>query len=182
MSGERLFLAVALSDVARHGLAARLGERLGGSPLPGRPVPPPNWHVTLRFLGAAGAVQRDTVLAHLDQHLEVAPFRLRFDGLGAFPRPGRAAVLWIGVATGSDELTALAAACEAAAVAADFEPEGRPFHPHVTIARMRPPENVRSVVAGDPLGVPMDVGGVTLYRSVLGRGPARYEVVETVEL
>ncbi|MFQ5948948.1 MAG: hypothetical protein ACE5KX_08815 [Acidimicrobiia bacterium] len=33
-----------------------------------------------------------------------------------------------------------------------------------------------------PAGVALDVNAITLYHSVLGNGPARYEVVDVVEL
>jgi 2'-5' RNA ligase len=180
---QRLFLAVALPDDVRHGVAARLREHLGDRRMPGKPVAIENWHITLRFLGSATPMQRDSVLAHLDQHIQTGPFRMRFACLGAFPRPSRASTLWVGVATGADGLAALAADCETAADAAGFEPEGRPFHPHLTIARIRPPESVRSLIDGESIAVTMDVAAVTMYRSILAGGrPVRYEAVETVEL
>ena len=46
---DRLFLAVALTDEVAHGLAAFLAEET--MRLPGRPTPPANWHLTIRFLG-----------------------------------------------------------------------------------------------------------------------------------
>jgi 2'-5' RNA ligase len=180
---ERLFLAVALTDEARHGLAARLQDRLAGDRLPGRAVAIGNWHLTLRFLGLATPMERDAVLAHLDQHVQAAPFRIRWGGLGAFPRASRASILWIGVTTGADSLASLAGESEEAARAAGFEPEGRPFHPHLTISRMRPPENVRTLLDGESLGIAMDVTAVTLYRSILGGNrPAEYEAIEVVDL
>ena len=110
---DRLFLAVALTDEVRHGLAAFLGERV--IRLPGRPTPPDNWHVTLRFLGSTDALQRDRILEFLDEHLVVEPFTLGFAGLGAFPKPSRATVLWLGTGRGSDELAKAAEICEQAA-------------------------------------------------------------------
>lgn len=181
--GERMFLAVALDDNSRHAIAAHLDDQLAERQLPGRPVPVENWHLTLRFLGGTVALQRDQVLAYLDEHLVVEPFRISFTGLGAFPRQSRASVLWMGVAGAVEQLESAAAICEAAAVAAGFEPEGRPFHAHLTLSRIRPPQDVRPLVdLVEPVGVKLDVNAVTLYRSVLGRGPARYEVVERVEL
>jgi 2'-5' RNA ligase len=180
---ERMFLAVALDEETRHGLAARLDRALDGRRLPGRSVPVANWHITLRFLGDTSAVQAETILAHLDDHLAVTPFRLRFAGLGGFPRQSRASVLWIGVDGDVESLDAVAVECEAAAERAGFEPEGRPFHGHLTLSRMRPPVDVRDLVDGvAPFGLTMAVTDVTLYRSILGRGPARYEVVDSVEL
>ncbi|MDJ0925360.1 MAG: RNA 2',3'-cyclic phosphodiesterase [Acidimicrobiia bacterium] len=182
-SGERMFLAVALDDNARHAIAAHLGDQLGGHGLPGRPVPPENWHITLRFLGATSALQRDRVLAYLDDHLSIEPFRISFTGLGVFPREARASVLWLGTAGDVEPLESTAAVCEGAAVEAGYEPEGRPFHPHLTLSRIRPPQDLRSLVdLVEPSGVKLDVDSVTLYRSVLGSGPARYEVVDRVEL
>ena len=182
-AGERLFLAVALNDDVRHAIAAHLDGSLQGSRLPGRRVLPENWHITLRFLGPTLAVVRDRVLAYLDQHLAVEPFSVVFSGLGGFPRESKASVLWLGAEGDVDQMATAATICEEAAVAAGLEPEGRPFHPHLTLARIRPPADVRPLVdMVGPARVKLAVDAVTLYRSVLGSGPARYEVVDSVTL
>jgi len=178
---DRLFLAVALDDEVRHGLAAFLADET--MRLPGRPTPPDNWHITLRFLGTTTALRRDRILEFLDDHLTVEPFTLGFGTLGAFPRPSRATVLWLGAGRGSDELATLASIGEAAAVSAGFEPEGRPFHPHLTLSRIRPPQNVASLVERVPaFPLTMTVDRVTLYRSEPGAGGVRYTVVDEVPL
>jgi 2'-5' RNA ligase len=180
---DRMFLAVDLDDETRHALGTHVESSLDGGLLPGRPVPLQNWHITLRFLGPTEDTQRDKVLAHLDQHLVVEPFRIRFTGLGGFPRQARASVLWMGLEGDVTELEKAAAICETAAEEAGFEPEGRPFHPHVTLSRIRPPVDIRPLVDQvEPAGVVSNVRAVTLFRSILGRGAARYEVVEKVEL
>ncbi len=74
----------------------------------------------------------------LDDDLTEPPFSLRLTGLGAFPRPGAATVLWVGVEDATGAVERLAAQCEQAARDVGFEPEERPFHPHVTLARIRP--------------------------------------------
>lgn len=175
----RLFVAVGLSDEVRHGLAAHLDGALEGKPVPGKPVRPQGWHLTLRFLGRTGAVAYDTVLARLHEADLGPPFRLSFDGLGAFPRPARATVLWLGVETGGDRLIELAAAAEDAAVAAGFPPEDRPFHPHLTLSRIRPHQDVRPVLERVPaFPLAQQVEEVVVFRSHLGGGPARYEALE----
>lgn len=180
---ERMFLAVALDDETRHGLAARLDKALNERLLPGKPVPAENWHITLRFLGATSTVQAEQILAHLDDHLAVDPFRVRLTGLGGFPRESRASVLWIGIDGDLEPLGVIAEECEIAAERAGFEPEGRPFHAHLTLSRIRPPVDIRDLVEEvEPFRLPLSVSEVTLYRSILGRGPARYEVVDSVSL
>jgi 2'-5' RNA ligase len=180
---ERLFLAVALDDDARHALVARLAA-MAGDGLPGKVVPPGNWHLTLRFLGSTPAVRRDLLLATLEEDLDQPSFKVQLAGLGAFPRPKAATVLWVGVDDPADGLTGIAEACEAAARTVGFDPEERPFHPHVTLARIRPPRNVVALVGeSEPAGVRLAVGAVTLYRSRLGgRAGSSYEVVDTIEL
>lgn len=180
---ERLFLAVELDDITRHAIAAHLDATLEGERLPGRRVPAENWHITLRYLGSTTTVQRDLVLAYLDHHLAVDPFRIRLVGLGGFPRESKASVLWLGIASGAESLGRVAAICEMAAIEASFEPEGRPFHAHLTLARLRPPVDIRPLVESvPPIRHAMDVTAVTLYRSILGKGAAKYEVVDRVEL
>ncbi len=183
VTAQRMFLAATLPEEARHAMAAHLGDELGDKRLPGKPVPPPNWHLTVRFLGSTEPTPAEAISAHLDQHLMVEPFRLRLTGLGGFPRERKASVLWIGIDGDLEPLSELAAECERAAVSAGFEPEGRPFHPHLTLSRIRPPSDVRKLVDEIPAaGIKFDVDAVTLYRSILGSGPARYEALDTVSL
>ncbi len=180
---QRLFLAVAIPDDVRMALVAHLDEALEGRPVPGRPVPPANWHITLRFLGYVYDDARDRLLHAVDEADLGAPFRLRFGGLGAFPRPARATVLWLGISDGAQEVMDLAAVVEETSVAAGWFMEERPFHPHLTLSRIRPHQDVRATIEKVPdFGVGFGVDQVVLFRSHLGRGPARYEPVERFPL
>ena len=179
---RRLFVAAALSEPTRRLLAAHVGAH-GGDGLPGRAVRPQNWHLTLRFLGWATEPQRDGVMRALDESALPGPFVVRFGGLGAFPKQRRATVLWLGVDGGGDELGALAAAADEAAQAVGYDPEDRPYHPHLTLSRIRPPEDVTDLVeAFPPFAVKMPVRVITLYESHLRKGGAVYEALDTVEL
>ena len=178
---DRLFLAVGLTDDVAHGLAAFLEEET--MRLPGRPTPPPNWHLTIRFLGSTTALRRDRILEYLDEHLAVEPFTMSFGSLGAFPKPARATVLWLAVERGADRLATMAEFADLAAQAVGFDPEDRPFHAHLTLARIRPPMNVVPLierVARFPLS--MQVDRLTLFRSHLSRDGATYEQLDSVEL
>ena len=179
---SRLFVGIPVADEMRDALerhlAATVGERL-----PGRAVPPANWHLTLRFLGATDAERRRRVADELSRIEHPPPFGLSFTTLGAFPRAGRAKVLWLGVGEGADELRALAASVEAAAVRAGFAPEPKPFSPHLTLARLRPPADVRPLVENAaPFGGWMRVDAFVLFRSHLGAGAPRYEPLERFPL
>ena len=179
---RRTFLGIGLDDATRDLLAAHLEAHLPGG-VPGKPVPPSNWHMTLRFLGMATDLQLDRLLYEMGEGGLPGPWRVRFEGLGAFPRPSRATVLWLGVAGGTDELAALASTCEEAAVAAGFAVEDRPFHPHLTLSRIRPSLDVEPLTESlPPFDVAMSVTEVTLYESHLGSGGARYETIERITL
>jgi 2'-5' RNA ligase len=179
---RRAFLAVALDDSTRDLLAAHLASH-GLKSWPGRPVAPANWHLTLRFLGWATDAQLDRILHDIDAADLPAPFRIRFGGIGAFPKERRATVVWLAVAAGTEGLGRLAEVSEAAANAAGYEPEDRPYHPHLTLARVRPPVDFTDWIQAFPaFDVAMPVAAVTLYESVLGRGGATYTAIDTVSL
>ncbi|MEE9299200.1 MAG: RNA 2',3'-cyclic phosphodiesterase [Acidimicrobiia bacterium] len=179
MALRRLFIAVALTDDALHALASLLD----GVAIPGRAVAPSNWHITLRFIGDTDDVTGDRLTAALDGADLGESFLIRWGGLGAFPRPTRATVLWVGLEEGAEPLLRLAEAVEAAVTAAGVPSEDRPVHPHLTLARIRPGEDVSSLVGSvAALDVRMQVERVSLFQSHLGRGGARYEVVESFAL
>ncbi len=102
-------------------------------------VAPENLHLTLKFLGGVEEGKAAQVLAALEGLARMGAFYVRYVGLGAFPKPRGARVLWIGVAEGADRLTALAAWVEDHLRPLGFPPEDRPFSPHLTIGRLRTP-------------------------------------------
>lgn len=175
----RLFVAVDLTPEARQALAASLD----GLEMPGRAVAPPDWHITLRFIGDVDEVTCERLVAELDQADLGEAFRLRWGRLGAFPRPARATVLWVDVAQGAEPLQALAGAVETAVTTAGVAAEDRPFRPHLTLSRIRPQEDVSALLGSVPaMEVRMSVEHVILFRSHLERGGSRYEWVETFAL
>ena len=168
---------------ARQLLSRRVMEMAGEARVPGRPTPPRNWHMTLWFLGNTRR-DRFEVLLHL---LTEAPlggsFGCRFGRLGTFPRAKRATVLWVGVAKGAESLSALAARAGEAVEGCGLRLPERPFSPHLTLSRIRPAQDLRSLVASaPPAEVEMVVAEVTVFRSHLGGGPPRYEVMERIPL
>jgi 2'-5' RNA ligase len=95
----------------------------------------------------------------------------------------RARIVWLGVSDGADRLVSLAEKVEAASRRAGFPPEARPFKPHLTLSRVEPPRAVTDVIAKQPpIPLAMAVDRVSLIRSLLGGGPAKYEIVEDFSL
>lgn len=182
-AASRLFVALSLEDEIRRGLEAHLRGALGGRGLPGRVVAPANWHFTLRFLGHTPHEDAIRLREELRATLLGPSFTLGFGGLGAFPRPRRASVLWMGVNEGTEALHALAARVEEAAVRAGFPAEPKPFRAHLTLARLQPPADVTGLVERvAPHGGRLAARSIVLFRSHLGAGPPRYQAVERFAL
>lgn len=174
----RLFLAVEIPAPLRDALSAHLAGVPGAWPLPGRPVAPVQWHLTLRFLGDTGAEAGGRLVESLAGMALGEPFELTFGGLGAFPRADRAQVLWLGLAGGREGLRALAASVERAVVAAGFGAERRAFSGHLTLARLRPPADLRRLIAAvPPFDRALAVERVVLVRSQLSRGGPCYQAL-----
>lgn len=172
-----IFVALDLSDDARAALAAVLQN----VEIPGRPSPPENWHVTLRYLGSVDEVSVDRLVGALDDADLVKPFVLRTVGLGAFPKAARATVLW--VAATAPPLNELAEAVDDVAERVGFGREDRPFVGHVTLARIRPPGNVLSLIESVEIPrIQIPVDRVTVFESEQGGGHPHYRPIERIEL
>jgi 2'-5' RNA ligase len=173
------FLAVDLSSEERHALSNALSDANSGRPIPGRRPPAENWHITLRFLGESSDPQTDLVMHMLSDTVSASSSRVWCDGLGAFPRPSRAGVIFVAVEDPTGILDHLAAVCEEAAIDAGFEPEDRPYVPHLTLSRLRPALDARALFAAfGEFRVPIKVQAITLLRT---SGP-RYDTVDTLPL
>jgi len=176
---ERLFVGVPVQGLA----AADLSAWQSGSGLPGSPVPVPNFHFTLRFLGDCDPVRRDLLTQQLGEAPLGEPFEITTGVLGAFPKPSKAAVIWLGPVRGSETLTDLFHTVDEACEDAGFDLEDRPFHPHLTLSRLRPAADVRTFLEKtEPPKLRIPVNDIVLYESVLQRGGTRYRRLERFPL
>ncbi|GIX06301.1 MAG: RNA 2',3'-cyclic phosphodiesterase [Candidatus Poribacteria bacterium] len=102
------------------------------------------FHITLKFLGAVSEEQIERLDEAFRAALEgMVSFPVTAGELGAFPTASVARVLWWGTAEGTEPLQEAARRVERAAEPFGFPPEGRPFVPHVTLARFRRPAALR---------------------------------------
>jgi 2'-5' RNA ligase len=99
-------------------------------------VMPERMHLTVRFLGVQPmeriAAIHDAIDSAVARHAD-APLAL--GGIGAFPDFRRARVVWLGVEP-HPRLELLHHDIEQACAGLGFEAEGRPFRPHLTLARV----------------------------------------------
>ena len=94
-------------------------------------------HLTLKFLGEISASNIEFLAQALkteaSQH---ASFEMTVGGLGAFPNPRRARVIWIGLQTPA-ALGRLQHNIEAATARLGYPADGKPFSAHLTLGRVR---------------------------------------------
>jgi 2'-5' RNA ligase len=173
----RAFLAIGVPDLQRERLAAFLATCQAIAP-GFRWVAPDSLHLTIRFLGRVDG-RRLAALAGALRALAIAPFPISLDGIGRFGGGTAVRVVWLGLASGGEEAAGLAGEVEAQCAAAGFEPEGRPYHPHLTLARSRQRRGDRLPDLPSPPELPgWTVAGFRLYRSRLSPGGATYSVLE----
>ncbi len=131
---------------------------------------PEHWHVTLRFLGTVEVGRAVSALGRLAGQ----PGALAVVGAAAV-RFGREVI-----AVPVEGLAPLAAAVDTAFAGLGRDPDHRPFRGHLTLARGKGVGGLAGLRLAEPLEWP--VGSVSLVRSHLGRGGARYEDVAAVDL
>jgi 2'-5' RNA ligase len=141
MKTIRAFLAINLDLAAVRAIAEeqkQLKQRCDSADVRVRWVPPPNMHVTIRFLGQVTEPMISAVKDALEPATRTfAPFEIESVGLGAFPEVERARVVWSGIRCASGDLERLYTATSELLEQTGFPAEKRPFRSHVTIGRVK---------------------------------------------
>ena len=129
MTGKRLFVAIELPESSKR-LLIDLDPQIRGV----RWIEPEKMHLTLGFFDD---VPDDVDLTFREKLSAIVfgAFFLPIVGIGTFPPKGDLKIIWIGVGRGHPHLFQLHKRVQEAALGAGLEPELRPFHPHVTLAR-----------------------------------------------
>jgi 2'-5' RNA ligase len=179
----RLFVAIPVPEETTRELASaveRMRKRPGAEEL--RWSPPESWHVTLQFLGNAGAEEYACLVERL-RVVRVRPAKIVAENVGAF---GRAGILHVGVKA-TPELVALEKRVTATTKGCGFAREDRPYMPHITLARRRGRRGRDGILsAAERNRELVAFAGFTadefaIYESFLG-GAARYEIRERFPL
>jgi 2'-5' RNA ligase len=184
----RLFVALDLPQDVRAGLVEWQQTALADPAL--RVVRPEALHVTLVFLGYQAEKDVKTIAkAALVKDAEAPAVELATEPVGV--PPGKRPRL-IALAAHSDQIVALQAQIEEQLVAGGFyEPEKRPFWPHLTVARVKPEapgSRKPALIRTPPHPLPEHMfrffrpTRLVLFKSHLRRSGAEYEPMAELEL
>jgi 2'-5' RNA ligase len=176
----RAFIAVEMGELSD---LEQLHSELSGLGVGVKPVDLGHLHVTLKFLGDT----EESLVPKLEEIIRTAsagigPLTIRLRGSGTFPPRPPARVVWVGL-EGAESLALIANRLERACQALGFEPERRPFKPHLTLARVKDPRASDSVISLTEKYAHAEFGSVNinsilLKKSVLGpKGPTYTTVI-----
>lgn len=196
----RLFLAVPLPEDVK----ALIGQEIASLQAEGWPVRwvrPETAHLTLHFLGEVERERAELVRLALPGVVAAhEPFTLRTAALGVFPNFRRPRVLWLGLHGQVHRLETLQRDLGETLRTLGFVDTSEPYHPHITLGRVRNDDGERvrlrdlpnavkrrfvdattgAAIGPEPLPVP--VREVVLMRSHLGREGARHEPIAVYPL
>ena len=184
----RLFLAINIAPDVRRAVVEASAPLRAIAPRLGW-VREPQLHLTLKFLGdhsdvvANQVAEAMTRVAQRNRAVEV-----ELGGIGAFPNFRRPRVVWMGV-TPEPKLELLHHDVECAAAELGFSLDGRPFRPHLTLARVKPRTadaiTLRALAKGAKdveYGAEIVVSSIDLMHSELSPAGARYRLLASAQL
>lgn len=180
----RAFIAVDVSNVAILKLQNEILSAAGWNPRDVKPVEPHNFHFTAIFLGEITDYDVDRIRETLAE-FQFEPFTITYTGIGAFPNPAHARVVWVGVdSEGTQKLTALANDVIAKMSGLGFKAD-KPFSAHMTLLRAKGRPVSASYISSKYQGKTFGsdrIDKVHLKKSELRpSGPPIYSNVYTVE-
>ncbi|MFH1015728.1 MAG: RNA 2',3'-cyclic phosphodiesterase [Chloroflexota bacterium] len=191
MEEIRSFIAIELPDELKAALTRLQAQLKASDPPSVKWVDAYGIHLTLKFLGNVTFKQIEEITRAMAKAAAgISPFRLEVKDLGVFPGPTRVRVVWVGLGGEIDRLTQLQEKIEADVAPLGFLPEGRPFTPHLTLARVREQatpqerESLGQLITNTKATIDyaFTVDSVNLIRSILSREGALYSRLATVPL
>ena len=176
----RLFIAVDIPDDVQSALETAIAPFRVRVPA-ARWTQQSGWHMTLKFLGTTWPRLVEEVQgAMATAASEAGSFRSALTEVGVFASPGRTRVVWVGLADPDNRFAAIARRLDGL-LEDSFVPEKRELTPHLTLARINPPRDIREF-APELLGLSVasrefPVEALVLYQSHLSPRGARYEAL-----
>ena len=174
----RTFLAIELTPESRKKATGimddlKTGARFAGS-FPSW-VADDNLHVTLFFLGKVSQEQVDHIGRVMTSLPKPQPFDIRMKNLGVFPNAKNPSVLWLGIDEGKKTIIKLQKAIVEKLIPLGFVTEGRPYHPHVTLARIKSRKNIKPLMDLIHSHKNADIGSMKAEKFVLMKSDLKPE-------
>jgi RNA 2',3'-cyclic 3'-phosphodiesterase len=185
VSTERatLFVGLDLPDHARSALVQWRANHLSDvAGVRWRLIDPEALHVTLCFLGRRAVADIDPIAAACETAASQPAVGLSL-GPPVWLPARRPRAIAVKLVDARHLLSGLQRAISHTLQAGGwYEPEARPFLAHVTVARVGKSERPRASQLPSPPPRAVVCSAITLYRSHLGPGGARYEALHTIQL
>ncbi len=183
----RVFCAVELAAAVRGQVIHHIARLKEAVDAPASWSRAENIHLTLKFLGEIPHSSVKNLSEAASRAVATtAPFTIRLEGTGVFPPHGSPRVLWIGVNDCERKLGELRERLEEESERAGFSRETRSFHPHLTIARLRKPEQARTLAAAHKtmefVPAEIQVSKLLVIRSELSSAGSKYTVISRHQL
>jgi len=178
----RMFVAIELEKRIKDSVSALI-KKLDKGDRNIRWVKPQGMHLTLKFLGDVSEdkiKEVKSVLGNIAK--DYSPFQLHLKGTGTFPTEARIPrVAWIGIEK-NEVLQRIQTRVENELHKIRFPKEKRKFHPHLTLGRIKGPQNLGVVIKTlkqyeEAEFGEMTVNRITLFKSTLKPTGAEYTIL-----
>jgi 2'-5' RNA ligase len=182
----RTFIAFPIPEPGLE-ILAQMQQHLKRSDAEVRWTAIPSIHLTLKFLGETDPeTVSELARALRDAAHPAQALNLQLSGLGCFPNQKKPRIVWCGIRGDIEQLEILQETVEKTCMDFGFEPEIRPFRPHLTLGRVRGKKNLQMLVDNIMKGSEQECGfsadHFNIYKSVLKPQGAVYTILETIEL
>ncbi len=146
MPSIRTFIAIPTPDDVRQALTDIQAE-LKTANAEVKWEPPEKLHITLRFLGDVEESQLPLLMTDCSKAIcNLNSFSLIYEGLGCFPDTRNPRIIWAGSHNDDGILLRMKKEIDDSVARYGFERENRPFHPHITLARVKGRENIPNLI------------------------------------
>ena len=145
------------------------------------------FHATIKFLGNVEETLLPKVLSTCEQSLSTgSSFGIAYQSLGCFPNKKNPRVIWIGCDNPDGKLLQIKNILDKALLSLGFGIEDRPFHPHITLGRIRTPKGFSDLL---PMLENLTfhryeavIAEIIVFKSILKPEGSSYSIIKTIRL
>ncbi len=148
---------------------------------------PEKFHATIKFLGDVQEGNLPNILSKIQSVVQIySQFEIVFKNLGCFPHRKNPRVIWVGCENADGELEVMKTQLDIELLPLGFEVENRPFHPHITLGRVKSPRGLKNLtsILESLTFQPQNavIKEILTMKSVLKREGSEYSVLKSLQL